>query len=119
MTNMFNVRAAEAGRQFIFDKPRASGVDIDDAAPRLNPTRRHFQNAAQFLRNDIAKLGNVWYRWEVKTTDDRVVGFCATSKEAMAEVQLWMKLAKQDGEKVLSYTIENQDGNITSGVFFR
>lgn len=119
MTNIFNVRAAEAGRQFVFDHPRARGCDIDDAAPPINPTRRHFQQAAQLLRDQIVKLGKTWYRWEVKTTDDRVVGFCAESAEAMAEAQLWIKLAKQDGEKVTGFTIENQDGVITSGVSFR
>lgn len=119
MANIFNVRAAEAGRQFVFDHPRGKGVDIDDAAPKLNPARRHFQQAALELRKNIAKLGNVWYRWEVKTTEDRVVGFCATSDEAMAETQLWIKLAKQDRETVTGFTIENQDGVITSGVSFR
>lgn len=119
MANIFNIRAAEAGREFIFDFPRATGVQIDDAAPPINPTRRHFQDAAKFLQQDIAKLGDVFYRWEVKTTDRRIVGFCANSKEAMAETQLTIKLAKQDGEKVTSFTIENQDGVITSGVSFR
>jgi hypothetical protein len=119
MANIFNERAAEAGREYVFDFPRASNVQIDEAAPKLNPARRHFTNAARFLQNDIAKLGKVFYRWEVKTTDDRVVGFCAESDEAQAEVKLWMKLAKQDGEKVLGYTIENQDGILTSGMSYR
>jgi hypothetical protein len=117
--NPFNVKAAEAGRQFVYDHPRGKGVDIDDAAPKLNPARRHFQNAANDLRKAIAKLGSVFYRWEVKTTDDRVVGFCANSDEAQAEVALWMKLVKQDGETVLGYTIENQDGVVTAGMSYR
>jgi hypothetical protein len=119
MANIFNLKAAEAGREYVFDFPRATGVQIDEAAPKLFPARRHFQQAAIELSRNITKLGKVFYRWEVKTTDDRVVGFCADSKEAMAEVTLWMKLAKQDGEKITGYTIENQDGVLTSGVSYR
>lgn len=119
MTNLFNVRAAEAGRQFIFDYPRATGVQIDDAAPRFNPARRHFQAAADAQQKLISRIGKVFYRWEVKTTDDRVVGFTADSDQAQAEVKLWIKLAKQDGEKVTGFTIENQDGVLTTGVSFR
>lgn len=117
--NPFNARAAEAGRAFIQDFPRATGVAIDNAAPKLNPARRHFQLAAETLQRQIKAMGKTFYRWEVKTTEDRVVGFCLNSDEAQAEVKLWMKLAKQDGEKVTGFTIENQDGDILTGVSFR
>lgn len=117
--NPFNAKAAEAGRVFIQDFPTATSMQIDEAAPKLNPARRHFQLAAKALQYQIKGLGKVFYRWEVKTAEARVVGFSATSDEAQAEVKLWMKLVKQDGEKVTSFTIENQNGDIVTGVSFR
>jgi hypothetical protein len=119
MTNIFNVRAREAGREWAFDHPRAYGPMIDDAAPALNPVRRHFQDGANDVLQMISKLGKVFYRWEVTAEDGRKVGFTQTSDEALCEVKLWIKLIKQDGKKVLSHTIENQDGVITSGIFYR
>lgn len=118
--NPFNQKAEEAGRLFIQDFPRASGVAIDEAAPKLNPARRHFQQAASRLQNQIKELGDKFYRWEVVTVDtDRVVGFCATSDEAVAETKLSIKLLMQDGKKIAHYFTENQDGVVIMGVYNR
>jgi hypothetical protein len=46
--NKFNAEAAEAGREFARLNPNATGPEIDDAAPPMNPARRHFQDAAIF-----------------------------------------------------------------------
>lgn len=118
--NPFNVKAAEAGRLFIQDFPCATGVQIDDAAPKFNPARRHFQDAARDLQKQIKDLGNIFYRWEVVPVNaDRVVGFCKYADEAAAEVKLSIKLLTQDGKKIAHYQTENQDGVVLVGVYNR
>jgi hypothetical protein len=118
--NVFNQKAAEAGRAFIQNYPRATGVQIDEASPKFNPARRHFQDAAHELQKQIRDLGKTFYRWEVVTVNaDRVVGFCKDADEAVTEVKLTIKLLTQDGKKIAHYQTENQDGTVLVGVYNR
>lgn len=43
--NRFNLEAAKRGREFYLQHPNATGPQVDDASPKFNPARRHFQDA--------------------------------------------------------------------------
>ena len=49
--NKFNVIAEQAGREFFEENPRATGSEVDDAAPKLEPARRYFQNGFYFAKH--------------------------------------------------------------------
>lgn len=53
--NMFNIMAAEDGKLFAQSHPDATDVQIDEAAPKFNPARRRFQDAAHEEQRRITK----------------------------------------------------------------
>lgn len=54
--NIFNIRAENAGKAFIYANPNATGIQIEDAATKHCPTdpgRRHFIDAARWKQAEL------------------------------------------------------------------
>ena len=116
--NPFNQKAADDGLNFIRNFPLASNVDIDNAAPKFNPARTHFQNAAHGLK-DRLQLWPTWHRWEVSVEEYTVVGFSESFENAYRELNLMKKLEEQAGHVVQSFYIEDSAGDVRAGRVLR
>ena len=101
--NIFNIRAAEAGLAWIQANPNASGVAIDDAALaycRLDPARRHFQQAChgwQFIHpwNYTLSYGGV----------SGTLGKANSWHEAITKLGEALRKAEGNGKKVVAWKI--------------
>lgn len=106
--NPFNEQAAEAGREFARQHPNATRVDVDNAAPKLEPGRRHFQMAALDLLN--RQNTNIFYRWSVGCRCGRASGGMAnTVKEAQEFIKDTMDLYRDQGREPIRYGIYDQN----------
>lgn len=112
--NIFNQKAADAGRDFMRNFPQATNVEIDQAAPKFNPARRHFQEAAHAIKDRLRRMPT-WHRWELSTETYTVVGFSETFEEARKELNLMVKLEREAGYLIQSRFIEDSAGNVRSG----
>lgn len=106
--NIFNIRAAEAGREFARANPEATGIEVDDASPKFNPARRHFQEACYDLLNRIRS--GTFYRYNIKCrTGHEFTGMAHTSKEAQELLMDQRQLFMDRGLEVVHYAIYNQN----------
>ncbi len=106
--NIFNIQAAEDGRAFARANPNATGVDIDNASPKFNPARTHFQMAAYDLLN--RQNTEIFYRWKVRCRSGHYSGGMAyTVKEAQEFVRNTIELYRDQGLDPNSYGIYDKD----------
>jgi hypothetical protein len=109
--NIFNIRAAEAGREFARANPEATGVEVDDAATKhdpCDPGRRHFQQAAYDLLN--RQRTQIWYRWAVRCRSGHSSGGMAnTVKEAQECIKDVSDLYRDQYRDVTHYAIYDRD----------
>lgn len=102
--NLFNEIAAREGMLWVIKHPESSIVDIEDAAPKLNPARRHFIEAA------INQKAKIFYRWNVGTRRGHVSGGYADNvKQARERIFDHIALYQSQGHTVNSYAVYNSD----------
>lgn len=106
--NIFNQKAAEDGREFARTNPNATGVDIDNAAPKFNPARRHFQMAAYDLLN--RQNTEIFYRWAVRCRSGHSSGgMASTVRDAYEYIRDVKELYMEQGREVVSISIYDRN----------